>query len=112
MSHTRAVADKTWMQFKCDFTVAHREFRLTNQTAQKYGFHRTNMMIEQGRGDTMQDTVDVIVQLETAPASNHGTVTTLTTTNAKLAMQLEAAQAYITTLYEEVVALKAKIKPA
>jgi hypothetical protein len=28
-----AVATKTWAQFKIDFSTAHREFRLTNQTA-------------------------------------------------------------------------------
>jgi hypothetical protein len=87
---SRAIAGKTWVQFKLDFSTAHREFRLTNQTAQQSGFHSANMMIEQGHEETMQDTVDAIAQLATA--SDRGTVTTLTTTNAKLATQLEAAQ--------------------
>jgi hypothetical protein len=30
---SRAIARKTWAQFKLDFATAHREFRLTNQTA-------------------------------------------------------------------------------
>jgi hypothetical protein len=30
---SRAVATKMWAQFKIDFSTAHREFRLTNQTA-------------------------------------------------------------------------------
>jgi hypothetical protein len=34
------------------------------------------MMIEQGRGKSMQDTVDAIAQLETATASDRGTVAT------------------------------------
>jgi hypothetical protein len=55
----RAIADKMWLQFKLDFTAAHREFRLTNKTSQQSGFS-ANMMIEQGRGDTMQGTVDTI----------------------------------------------------
>jgi hypothetical protein len=55
-------------QFKIDFATAHREFWLTNQTAQQYGFHSANMKIEQGRDDSMQDTVDAIAQLETATA--------------------------------------------
>jgi hypothetical protein len=80
--------DKTWLQLKLDFAAAHREFRLTNQTAQQYGFHSTNMMIEKGRGDTMQDTVDAIAQLATATASDHATVAMLTATNDKLASQL------------------------
>jgi hypothetical protein len=47
----RAIAARTWAQFKIDFETAHREFRLTNQTAQQSGFHSANMMIEQGRDD-------------------------------------------------------------
>jgi hypothetical protein len=31
---SRAIAGKTWAQFKLDFATAHREFRLTNQTVQ------------------------------------------------------------------------------
>jgi hypothetical protein len=46
---SRAIAGKTWAQFKLYFFTAHREFRLTNQTAQQSGFHSANMMIEQGR---------------------------------------------------------------
>jgi hypothetical protein len=103
---------KTWAQFKLDFATAHREFRLTNQTAQQSGFHSTNMMIEQGREETMQETVDPIAQLATATASDRGNVVTLTTTNAKLATQLEADQAQIAQLKNKIAALKNKIKPA
>jgi hypothetical protein len=109
---SRAIAGKTWLQFKLDFATAHREFRLTNQTAQQSGFHSANMMIEQGREETKQDTIDAIAQLETATAYDRGTVATLTTTNAKLAMQLEADQAQIAQLKDEIATLKNKIKPA
>jgi hypothetical protein len=44
--------------------------------------------------------------LATATASDRGTVATLTTTNAKLATQLEAAQAPIAQLKDEIAALK------
>jgi hypothetical protein len=71
---SRATAGKTWAQFKLDFTTAHCEFRLANQTAHQSGFHSTNMMIEQGRDESMQDTVEAIAQLTTATASDHGTV--------------------------------------
>jgi hypothetical protein len=47
-----------------------------------------------------------------ATASDCGTVATLTTTNAKLATQLEAAQAQIAQLKDKIAALKNKIKPA
>jgi predicted RNase H-like nuclease (RuvC/YqgF family) len=70
------------------------------------------MMIKQGRDRTMQDTVNAITQLATAMASYRGTVATLTTTNAKLATQLEAAQALIAQLKNEIATLKSKIKPA
>jgi hypothetical protein len=109
---SRDIAGKMWAQFKLDFATAHHEFRLTNQTAQQSGFHSANMMIEQGREETMQDTVDAISQLATATASDRGTVATLTTTNAKLATQLEAAHAQISQLKNEIVTLKNKIKPA
>jgi hypothetical protein len=108
----RAIADKVWLQFKLDFAAAHWEFCMTNQTAQQSGFHSANMMIEQGRGFTMQGNVDEIAQLATEMASDRGTVATLTATNAKLASQLEAAQAYIKMLKDEILAIKAKIKPA
>jgi predicted RNase H-like nuclease (RuvC/YqgF family) len=70
------------------------------------------MMIEQGRDDSIQETVDTIAQLATATASDRGTVATLTTTNAKLANQLEAAHAIIAQLRNEIATLKNKIKPA
>jgi hypothetical protein len=46
---SRAIAGKMWAQFKLDLATAHREFRITNQTAQQSGFHSATMMIEQGR---------------------------------------------------------------
>jgi hypothetical protein len=109
---SRAIAGKTWAQFKIDFATAHREFRLTNQTAQQSGFHSANMMIEQGRDDSIQEIVDAIAQVATATASDRGTVATLKTTNAKLANQLEAAHALIAQLKHEIATLKNKIKPA
>jgi septal ring factor EnvC (AmiA/AmiB activator) len=94
--------EKTWAQFKIDFATDHRECRLTNQTAQLAGFHSANMMIKQGRDESMQDTVNAIAQLATAAA-------TLTTTNAKLATQLEAAHALIAQLKNEIATLKTRL---
>jgi hypothetical protein len=59
---SRATAAKTWAQFKIDVSTAHQEFRLTNQTAQKSDFHSANMMIEQGRDGSMQETAEAIAQ--------------------------------------------------
>jgi predicted RNase H-like nuclease (RuvC/YqgF family) len=69
------------------------------------------MMIEQSRDDSMQETTEAIAQLDTATASDRGTVEMLSTTNAKLANQLEAAHALITQLKSEIATLKIKIKP-
>jgi hypothetical protein len=60
----------------------------------------------------MQDTIDAIAQLATAMASDCETVATLTTTNAKLATQLEAAHAHIAQLKNDIATLKNKINPA
>jgi hypothetical protein len=109
---SRAIVGKSWAQFKLDFATAHREFRLTNQTAQQSGFHSANMMIEQGHDESTQDTVEAITQLATATASDRGTVGTLTTTNAKLATQLEATHAQIAQLKNEIATLKNESKPA
>jgi hypothetical protein len=106
-----AIAVKTWTQFRIDFATGHREFRLTNKTAQQSGFHRANMMIEQGRYESMSETAEAIAHLATATASDRGTVATLTTTNAKLAIQLEAAHSLIAQLKSEIVTHKIKIKP-
>jgi hypothetical protein len=108
---SRAIAGKTWAQFKIDFATAHREFRLTNQTAQQSGFHSANMMIEQGRDDSMQETAEAIAHLDTATSSDRGTVAMLTTANAKLSNQLKAAHDLIAQLKSEIETLKIKIKP-
>jgi NifU-like protein involved in Fe-S cluster formation len=102
--------DKTLLQFKIDFSAAYQEFRLTNQTAHHYGVHSANMMIEQVHGDKIHNNMDMIAKLAVAMASDRGTVATLTTTNNKLASQLEGAQSYIKMLKDEILALKAKIK--
>jgi hypothetical protein len=108
---SRAIAGKTWARFKIDFATAHQEFRLTNQTAHQSGLHSANMMIEQGRDDSMQETAESIAQLVAATASDRSTVATLTTTNAKLANQLEAAHTLIVKLKSEIATLKIKLKP-
>jgi small-conductance mechanosensitive channel len=68
-------------------------------------------MIEQTTDDSMQETAEAIAQLSTAMASYRGMVAMLTTTNAKLANQLEAAHALIAQLKSEIATLKIKIEP-
>jgi hypothetical protein len=108
----RTIATKKRSQFKIDFATAHREFRLTNQTVHQSGFHITNMMIDQGRDNSMQETAEAIDQLATATASYQSMVAALTTGNAKLVNQLEATHALIAKLKSGITTLKNKIKPA
>jgi predicted RNase H-like nuclease (RuvC/YqgF family) len=70
------------------------------------------MMIENNHEVSFQGTVDAMAQLATATASERGTMATLTATNYKLASQLEASQAYIKNLKEEIAEFKAKMKTA
>jgi hypothetical protein len=70
------------------------------------------MIIEQDRHESMHDTAEAITQLAAATASDRSTVATLTTTNAKLAAQLEDANELIAQLKNEIATLKNKIKPA
>jgi predicted RNase H-like nuclease (RuvC/YqgF family) len=60
----------------------------------------------------MQETSEAIAQLATATASYRGKVARLTTTNTKLANQLEAAHALTAQLKSEIATLKSKIKHA
>jgi hypothetical protein len=60
------------------------------------------MMIEEGRDDSIQETSEAIAQLATATASDRGTVATLTTTNDKLANQLEADHPLIAQLKRKI----------
>jgi hypothetical protein len=64
------------------------------------------MMIEQIRDGSIAQ-----LATATATASNRSTVATITTTNAKLATQLEVAHTLIAQLKSEIATLKIKIKP-
>jgi predicted RNase H-like nuclease (RuvC/YqgF family) len=70
------------------------------------------MMIVHEREGKMQGTVDAILQLAKTMKSDHRTVVTLTTTNAKLAAQLETYHAYINKLKEDIDDINANMKPA
>jgi hypothetical protein len=109
---SRAIVGKTWAKCNIVFATAHRELRLTNQTAQQSGFHSTNMMIEQHSPESMNEPDEAITHLATATASGRSIVATLTTTNAKLAYHLEAASALVAQLKNEIATLKNKIKTA
>jgi hypothetical protein len=101
-------AHKSWTNFKIHFAAAHREFRLTNQTAQQSGLNSANMMIEDHQ---YQGAADTIAQLAVATASDREMVAIITATNAKLTLQLETSQYYVQKLKEDIAQLKLKLKP-
>jgi hypothetical protein len=105
----RPVAQKTWISFKVHFSTAHRDFRLTKQTAHQSGFHSANMTIE---NHPFQGTADAIAQLAVATASDRDMVATLTDTNTKFTSQLKVSQAYVKKLKEDIAQLKLNIRPA
>jgi hypothetical protein len=69
------------------------------------------MMIENNRGELLQGTANAISKLAVATASDCGTVAMPTATNAKLTKQCEEAQAYTKKIKQDIVEIKAKIKP-
>jgi dTDP-4-dehydrorhamnose reductase len=67
-------------------------------------------MIEKSRPKSINETAKAVAQLATAKASDRSTVVTLTKKNAT--SQLEAADALIAQLKNEIATLKNKSKPA
>jgi hypothetical protein len=61
----RTTAENTLTNFKVDFSVSYREFRLTNLSAHQSGFHSANTIIE---NHPFQGTADAIAKLMVAMA--------------------------------------------
>ena len=95
-------AYKTWVQFKLDFAIAHREFRENNTTtASAAGYPTANNAMLQ------QETVDAIACLATATASDREAVAKLTATNSLLTREITTANAkLVTALLENTSLLK------
>ena len=81
----KPLAERTWANFRTDFTLAHQELRESSQTAHTGGFQANNIM---ETAHHQADTVTAIANLATATASDKATIESLTTTNASLTAAL------------------------
>jgi hypothetical protein len=104
----RPIVEKTWVNFKVDFALAHQDFRDSQVTSRQAGYHNANAAFE-----LQQDTATAIANLATATAADRSTVANLTSTNSNLTIELAqttaklaSAQASITALQIELATLK------
>lgn len=81
----RPEQEKTWDQFKIDFTEAHRDI-LTNRTVQPNPFHEAHAVIEK-----FQERTEQILDHVANATVDTSTISTLTTQNETLTTQLANA---------------------
>ena len=87
------VQQKTWTAFKNFFATAHNEWRESQSTTTGAEFHSANLLQEEDTSQLyQQETVDAIVNIATATASDRATVATMTATNSTLTSALTACQ--------------------
>ena len=90
-------ADKTWINFKTYFSLAHRKFRETCTTTAGGGFATTNSadIFSSHHTNTayQQNTVNAIANLSSTTAHNSESITTLTATVATLTTELASTNA-------------------
>jgi hypothetical protein len=73
--------DKTWTNFKSDFTIAHNDHRkMQSTTANGAGYHQANSVME----EFVHDTTLQFANLAAAAAIDREVMTQLTKTNADL----------------------------
>lgn len=98
----KAVVDKTWNNFKIDFTAAHQDLRESQVTATAGGYHSANM------AETLPTTPEALANLASGTAADRNAVAHLTSTNHLLTKQLaecmdklQTAEALIITLKKQ-----------
>ena len=99
----RAVAYKTWAQFKTDFALSHREFRDARGTTAGATDYKANNAVYQ------QDTIEAIANLATATSYDRQAVSTLTATNSALTKELTSVHAKLVTALLEITKLTAQL---
>ena len=77
--------NKTWAQFKIDFTAAHNELREEQQTTRGAGFHANSVQ------DLQQETATAIANLANATLADRTTMTSMQATITTLTSQLAEA---------------------
>jgi hypothetical protein len=86
----KPLAEKTWAQFKADFSVAHRQHKkMQGESAAPSVYHSANAAVGQTEDQMAEATIGALSNLPTATAVEHGVVATLTEANTCLVKQLE-----------------------
>jgi hypothetical protein len=86
----KPLADKTWAQFKANFSAARRQHKqMQGESAKTSGYHSANAAVGQTEYQMAEATIGALANPPTATAADRGVVATLTDANARLVKQLE-----------------------
>ena len=106
----RDPADKTWTKFKTFFATTHQELRESQATTAGPDCHAANHVDHQAANHIYrQETLNAIVNLATATASDRASVATLTNTNSTLAATLTMRNSKLVTALQDVAYLTGTI---
>lgn len=100
----RPANEKTWVQFKIDFTIAHQEFKETQQTTRSAGYHTAKQV-----SIDHHDTMEILANLATATASDCSAMSHLSSTNSQLSTALAATAAQLKTAQADILALQQRL---
>jgi hypothetical protein len=86
----KPLAEKTWAQFKAQFSAAHRQHnQMQGESAATAGYHSANAAVGQTEDQIAEAKIGALSNLAMATAADRGVVATLTEANAGLVKQLE-----------------------
>jgi hypothetical protein len=102
----RPAIEKTWVQFKVDFALAHQELRESLLTTQGAGYHAANALIF----DNQQATIDAFANLATATTADRHTVNHLSSAQNHLSTALAEATTKLIAAQADIQALKEQME--
>ena len=105
----RPEADKTWDNFKADFTTAHQDLRESQITAGSAGFQNQANFINEHNVSNVADSVEALAAItELANASNadRNAISKLTETNSALCKELIITNAKLVVALERITELE------
>jgi hypothetical protein len=86
----KPLAEKTWAQFKADFSAARgQQKQMQGESSATAGYYSANAAVGQTEDQMAEVTIGALANLATATAADRGVVATLTEANARLIKQLE-----------------------
>ena len=86
-------ADRTWVQFKIDFSIAHQELVESTQTAQTAGYQGNNADSGHLNAEREQDTIEAISNLANATLADRESIAALTQTISRLTVEIAESNA-------------------